>query len=59
VIAVLSTWVGLILSYQIPTLPPSSAIIAVATGIYLLAFLASTDLRRLAPSRDPRERDLD
>ena len=49
-IAVLSTWVGLILSYQIPTLPPSSAIIAVATGIYLLAFLATTDLRRLAPT---------
>jgi zinc/manganese transport system permease protein len=48
-IAVLSTWAGLILSYQIPKLPPSSAIIAVATGIYLLAFLATTDPRRLAP----------
>lgn len=49
-LAVLSTWVGLILSYEIPQLPPSSAIIAVATGIYLLAFLATTDLRRLAPT---------
>jgi zinc/manganese transport system permease protein len=49
-IAVLSTWVGLILSYQIPKLPPSSAIIAVAAGIYLLAFLATTDLRRLTPT---------
>jgi zinc/manganese transport system permease protein len=49
-IAVISTWVGLILSYQIPKLPPSSAIIAVATGIYLLAFLATTDLRRLTPT---------
>jgi zinc/manganese transport system permease protein len=48
-IAVLSTWVGLILSYEIPKLPPSSAIIAVATGIYLLAFLTTADLRRLAP----------
>ena len=37
-IAVLSTWAGLIISYQIPNLPPSSAIIAVATGIHLLAF---------------------
>ena len=43
-IAVLSTWAGLTLSYEIPKLPPSSAIIAVATGIYLLAFLATTDL---------------
>jgi zinc/manganese transport system permease protein len=50
VIALLSTWAGLILSYQIPKLPPSSAIIGVATGIYLLAFLTTTDLRRLAPS---------
>ncbi len=50
VIAVLSTWAGLTLSYQIPKLPPSSAIIAVATGIYLLAFLATTDPRTLAPA---------
>ena len=49
-IAVLSTWAGLIISYQIPNLPPSSAIIAVATGIYLLAFLTTTDLRRLIPT---------
>ncbi len=44
-IAVLSTWTGLTLSYEIPNLPPSSAIIAVATGIYLLAFLTTSDLR--------------
>ena len=44
-LAVLSTWAGLTLSYLIPKLPPSSAIIAVATGIYLLAFLATSDLR--------------
>jgi zinc/manganese transport system permease protein len=49
-IAVISTWLGLILSYQIPRLPPSSATIAIATGIYLLAFLATTDVRRLAPT---------
>jgi zinc/manganese transport system permease protein len=46
-IAVLSTWAGLVLSYEIPKLPPSSAIIAVATGIYVLSFLVTTDLRRL------------
>ena len=44
-LAVLSTWAGLTISYLIPKLPPSSAIIAVATGIYLLAFLATSDLR--------------
>jgi zinc/manganese transport system permease protein len=48
-IAVLSTWAGLTISYLIPKLPPSSAIIAVATGIYLLAFLATSDLRRARP----------
>ena len=51
-LAVFSTWAGLTLSYLIPKLPPSSAIIAVAAGVYVLAFLASTDLhglgRRLA-----------
>ncbi len=51
--AVLSTWVGLTLSYLIPKLPPSSTIIAVATSIYLMAFLASSDLRRRAPARAP------
>jgi zinc/manganese transport system permease protein len=45
VIAVLSTWAGLTISYAIPKLPPSSAIIAVASGVYLVAFLATSDLR--------------
>jgi zinc/manganese transport system permease protein len=44
-IAVICTWAGLTLSYLIPKLPPSSAIIAVAAGIYLVAFLATSDLR--------------
>jgi len=44
-LAVLSTWAGLTLSYLIPELPPSSAIIAVASAIYLGAFLLTTDLR--------------
>ncbi len=50
-IAVLSTWAGLTISYQIPKLPPSSAIIAVAAGIYLIAFLATSDLRHAPPRR--------
>jgi zinc/manganese transport system permease protein len=46
-LAVIATWLGLTISYLIPKLPPSSAIIAVATAIYLLAFIATTDLRGL------------
>jgi zinc/manganese transport system permease protein len=49
-LAVVSTWVGLTLSYLIATLPPSSAIIAVASATYLLAFLVTTESRpRLPP----------
>jgi zinc/manganese transport system permease protein len=48
-LAVLATCAGLTISYLVPTLPPSSAIIAVATAIYLLAFLATTNLRDLRP----------
>jgi len=47
-IAVLCTWAGLTISYLIPKLPPSSAIIAVASGIYLLAFLATSELRHVS-----------
>ena len=50
VLAVLCTWAGLTISYLIPKLPPSSAIIAVASAIYLLAYLFTTDLRALRPS---------
>ena len=50
VLAVLCTWAGLTISYLIPRLPPSSAIIAVASAIYLLAYLFTTDLRALRPS---------
>jgi zinc/manganese transport system permease protein len=48
-LAVLCTWVGLTLSYEVAELPPSSAIIAVASGVYLVAFLTTSDLRRFAP----------
>jgi zinc/manganese transport system permease protein len=42
--AVGSVWIGLTLSYEFPTLPPSSMIIAAAVGIFVLAF-ASDRLR--------------
>ena len=44
-LAVLATWAGLTLAYLIPTLPPSSAIIAVSSAVYLLAIVSSTELR--------------
>ena len=42
-----SVWLGLTLSYEFPTLPPSSMIIATAVGAYTLALAATT-------ARDPR-----
>jgi zinc/manganese transport system permease protein len=47
-LAVLATWLGLTISYLIPKLPPSSAIIAVATAIYTVAFLLTSDPRNVA-----------
>jgi zinc/manganese transport system permease protein len=40
-IAVASLWIGLTASYAIPKMPPSFAILAVATLIYLIAIVAS------------------
>jgi zinc/manganese transport system permease protein len=40
-IALGSVWAGLIAAYLIPTLPPSTAILGVASGAYLLSFLAA------------------
>jgi len=40
-LAVIAMWVGLVSSYLVPSLPPSTAVIAAATAIYLLAFLLS------------------
>jgi zinc/manganese transport system permease protein len=42
-----SVWLGLTLSYVFPSLPPSSMVIAVAVGIYVLALVVTA-------SRDPR-----
>ena len=48
-LAVIATWAGLTISYLVPKLPPSSAIIAVATLIYALAFLFTANVRELRP----------
>jgi zinc/manganese transport system permease protein len=36
-LAVAALWLGLVLAYRIPSVPPSSAIVGVAGGVYLLA----------------------
>ncbi len=41
-LALLAMWAGLVLAYLVPSLPPSSAVIALATLIYLLAGRVST-----------------
>ena len=51
-LATLAMWLGLALSYAIPSLPPSTAVIATATTIYLLAFLLT--IRTSAPSHHAR-----
>ncbi len=52
-LAVVATWIGLTISYLIPRFPPSSAIIAVATAIYVLAFVSTANLRDLRPRLQP------
>ncbi|HWE14994.1 MAG TPA: metal ABC transporter permease [Solirubrobacteraceae bacterium] len=46
-IALASMWGGLALSYQIPSLPPSTAILGIAAGAYLLASLTRRSPRLL------------
>lgn len=47
-IAVVSMWGGLALSYQVPSLPPSTAVLLIAAGAYLLAAVARAILDRRA-----------
>ena len=51
-IAVASMWIGLALSYRIPSLPPGTAVIGVATAAFVLAALLAW-LRGAAPRRCP------
>jgi zinc/manganese transport system permease protein len=48
-IAVFSTWAGLLISYLVPRMPPSFAIIGVATLVYLLTFTWRPDARTRRP----------
>ena len=47
-----AVWSDVDIHYVIPTLPPSSAVIAVASAMYLLTFL-STTRRRPRSERRP------
>jgi zinc/manganese transport system permease protein len=49
-IAVGSMWIGLALSYRIPSLPPGTAVIAVATATFVLAAILARLRRRGAMS---------
>jgi zinc/manganese transport system permease protein len=56
-IALAAMWAGIALSYAIPSLPPSSAIIGLAVGAYALASAAST-IAGWTPVRKIRERSI-
>jgi zinc/manganese transport system permease protein len=49
-LAVATMWAGLALSYTVPALPPSFAILAVATGGYALALISTRRRRSVTPS---------
>jgi zinc/manganese transport system permease protein len=36
-LALFAMWAGLVLSYAIPSLPPSSAVVTIAVAVYLIA----------------------
>ncbi len=48
-IAVGAMWGGLAISYAIPSLPPSTAVVGIATLVYLLAFILTTPWRFSPP----------
>ena len=53
-LAVAAMWLGLAVSYAAPSIPPSTAVIAAGTAIYLIAFLLTAAARDGArPSAHP------
>jgi zinc/manganese transport system permease protein len=48
-LALISVWAGIALSYQIASLPPSSAIVIIAGGVYALSFLGTWRSRKPRP----------
>jgi zinc/manganese transport system permease protein len=52
-LALAAMWLGLALSYAVPSLPPSTAVIAIAAALYVLAFVPAAARRRtLVPRRE-------
>jgi zinc/manganese transport system permease protein len=58
-LAVAAMWLGLTISYEIPKLPPSSCVIAVAAAIYALAFVLAGDAPRWLVRDRTRKAQLD
>jgi zinc/manganese transport system permease protein len=56
-IAVASVWIGLTASYVIPKMPPSFAILAVATAVYLFAIVATRRRHQPRPTSNPDNPD--
>jgi zinc/manganese transport system permease protein len=54
-IALVAMWGGIALSYVLPSLPPSTAIIGLAVGAYVLASVAS-NIGLWVPTRKPPDR---
>ena len=49
-LALASVWAGLALSYAVPSLPPSTAIVSIATALYALALLLAAAVEPSAPA---------
>ena len=49
-------WIGLTIAYAAPSVPPSFGILAVATGAYIVAFLATVGWRHLQSAAGPARR---
>lgn len=58
-LALVSVWAGIALSYAIGSLPPSSAIVMIACGIYALSFIASWRIRARPADRALLESEAD
>ena len=54
VFALAAMWLGLALSYAVPSLPPSTAVIAIATAIHALSFVLTTRRADRAAPASPR-----
>ncbi len=52
-LALLAVWLGIAVAYEVPSLPPSSAIIGVAAAIYVLAYAWHAAVARAVTGRPP------